>query len=70
MMFSETPDFLILADAYSEQFDFALQIRKKNEEDEAGKVETHYVLNPGDFHKKSTFTLIYPLTGEVQSSAM
>ena len=71
------PDFLVLADE-CEDYHYTVpvnghkstfhDVKKIGNENAEKELETVTVLNPGNFSYDKSFTVIYPLTGEIQPS--
>lgn len=62
------PDFLILADE-CKQYSYTFGRKAAdNDQEENVSENTTTVLNPGNFGRDRTFSVLYPVTGEVQLS--
>ncbi|KAL4511773.1 hypothetical protein ABPG72_012618 [Tetrahymena utriculariae] len=70
LLFYENPDYLILADSYSDQFDFIMQEKVLTKEEQKSNIQKTFVINPGSFEKKSTFTVLYPLDGRIETCSV
>ncbi|EGR31555.1 hypothetical protein IMG5_107750 [Ichthyophthirius multifiliis] len=82
LQFYFNPDFLVLADNYCDQFNFQIDELTENDQNEGlleqsidgfqdennNKIikKKSFVINPGNFEKNNTFTLVYPISGEIQ----